>query len=147
MKITKIQKAALETAVGLVDIIKRDELMTLIYGILNIELDEDKSIIKTIPLNPNDGNDKLHINIPDWVKNVPTPPFVPGDITDPAPWQPRVWYNHEPEPIQTTAHPDVRYIAEVNSTGDKNCILHTTNTNDIQYNGKAEIEYEDPIQK
>lgn len=148
MKITKIQDAALATAVNLIDWndpIKREQLLTLIYGILNIEVTDETSIT-TIPINPNDGNDKIHINIPDIIRTLPTPPFVPGDkSTDPASWQPRVWYNNEPEPIQTDAHKDVRYKTEVNYTGDKNCIVHTTNTADVQYNG--EIEYEDPIQK
>lgn len=148
MKITKIQDAALATAVNLIDWndpIKREQLLTLIYGILNIEV-ADETTITTIPINPNDGNDKIHINIPDSIKNVPdapTPPFLPGDkIMDPAPWMPKVWYNHEPEPIQTDARENVRYKTEVTCTGDKNCIVHTTNTADVQYNG--EIEYEEP---
>lgn len=149
MKVTKIQNAALETVIGLVDTIKKEELLTLIYGILNIELEKDLTDLTTIPINPDNGNDKLQINIPDWVKSVPSPPFVPGDkvIAEPAPWEPRVWYNQKPEPIQTDAHPDVRYVTEVTNTGDKNCIVHTSNTNDVQYNANVEIECEEPIKK
>lgn len=135
MKITKAQKDALETAIGLVDTIKKDELLTLIYGILNIELEYEKS---DLTLNPNKGNDEIHINIPDWGKPTPIPPFVPGDYQPP-----QVWYEQVPEPIQTDAREDVRYATEVTCTGDKNCIVHTTNTNDVQYNG----EYEEPKRK
>lgn len=113
---------------------KKEYILTLICGILNLELEEDKTII----INPNDGNDKIHINISDWGKPTPIPPFVPGDYQPP-----QVWYNHEPESIQTDAREDVKYVTGVTHTGDKNCIVHTTNTNDIQYNG----EYEEPKRK
>lgn len=134
MKITKVQKEALEVAIGLVDIIKKEELLTLIYGILNIELEYEKS---DLTLNPNNGNDEIHINIPDLGKSTPIPPFVPGDYQPP-----QVWYNQETEPIQPNAQ-KLRYATEVTCTGDKNCIVHTTNTNDVQYNG----EYEEPKRK
>lgn len=134
MKITKAQKDALAVVMKLMDSDnpdKKEYILTLICGILNLELEEDKTII----INPNDGNDKIHINIPDWGKSTPIPPFVPGDYQPP-----QVWYNQEPEPIQTDAREDVRYTTEVTCTGDKNCIVHTTNTNDVQYNG----EYGEP---
>lgn len=60
-------------------------IMILIYGILNVELKKD---LTAIPKLPNDGNDKIQINIPDWVKSVPTPPFTPGDYQSP-----QVWYD------------------------------------------------------
>ena len=119
MKITKAQKDALDVVMKLVDSNdpnKREYILTLICGILNIELEEDKTII----INPNNENDRIHIDIPDWIKDKPTPPFIPGDYQPP-----QVWYNHESEPIQT----------EVTHTGDKNCIVHTSNTTDVQYNG------------
>lgn len=102
-------------------------IMILIYGIRNVELKKD---LTAIPINPDNGNDRIQINIPNWVKSVPTPPFTPGDYQPP-----QVWYNNEPEPIQTIAQPDVRYVTETSCTGDKNGIVHTTNTNDVQYNG------------
>lgn len=70
-------------------------IMILIYGILNVELKKD---LTAIPINPDNGNDKIQINIPDWAKSVPTPPFTPGDYQPP-----QVWYEIEPEPIQTVA--------------------------------------------
>jgi len=137
MKITKAQKDALAVVMKLMDSDnpdKKEYILTLICGILNLELEEDKTVI----INPNDGNDKIHINIPDWGKPTSIPPFVPGDYQPP-----QVWYNQEPEPIQTDAREDIRYATEVTCTGDKNCIVHTTNTNDVQYNG----EYEEPKRK
>lgn len=135
MKITKAQKDALDVVMKLMDSNdpnKKEYILTLICGILNLELEEDKT---TITINPNDGNDKIHINIPDWGKPTQIPPFVPGDYQPP-----QVWYNNEPEPIQTDTREDVRYVTEITCTGDKNGIVHTTNTADVQYNG----EYEEP---
>lgn len=149
MKITKAQKEALEVVMKLTDSgdpNKKEYILTLIYGILNIEL-EDESITLSITADPDKPNNTLpidyedpldgniKINMPDWIKDKQTPPFSPH-----IPFPPQVWYNHEPEPIQTDARDDVRYITEVTCTGDKNCIVHTTNTNDVQYNG----EYEEP---
>ena len=136
MKITKSQKEALEVVMKLTDSNdpnKKEYILTLIYGILNLELEEDKTII----IKPNDGNDEIHINTPDWIKTAPTPipPFTPGDYQPP-----QVWYNHEPEPIQTDKQTEVKYVTEVTHTGDKNCIIRTTNTGDVRYNG----EYEEP---
>ena len=79
MKITKAQKDALEkdalaVVMKLIDSDnpnKKEYILTLICGILNLELEEDKTII----INPNDGNDKIHINIPDWGKPTLTPPI------------------------------------------------------------------------
>lgn len=135
MKITKAQREALEVVMKLTDSTdpnKKEYILTLIYGILNLELEEDKT---TLTIDPNDGNDKIHINIPDWSKSTPIPPFTPGDYQPP-----QVWYNHETEPIQTDMQKNVNYATEVTCTGDKNCIVHTTNTNDVRYNG----EYEEP---
>ena len=132
MKITKAQKDALEIVMKLTDSNdpnKKEYILTLICGILNLELEEDK----TITINPNNGNDRIHIDMPDWIKDMPTPPFSPH-----TPFPPQVWYNHEPEPIQTDVNEYVRYVTETTYTGDKNCIIHTTNTNDVQYNGECE---------
>lgn len=132
MKITKAQKEALEVVMKLTDSTdpnKKEYILTLIYGILNLELEEDK----TLTIIPNDGNDGININIPDWSKSIPIPPFTPGDCQ-----LPQVLYNHEPEPIQTDMQKNVNYATEVTCTGDKNCIVHTTNTNDVRYNGEYE---------
>ena len=87
-------------------------------------------------INPDNGNNRIQINIPDWGKPAPIPPFVPGDIVhpEPCPYPPQVWYNQETEPIQPTAQ-ELRYATEVSCTGDKNCIVCTTNTADVRYNG------------
>lgn len=124
-------------------------IMDLVLGILNVDvnetvtedlgltatLDNHPSIdlgngepIKTIPINPDKGNDGIQINLPDWPPQ--TPPFSPH-----VPFPPQVWYNQEPEPIQTNKQEDVRYATEVSYTGDKNGIVYTTNTADVQYNG------------
>ena len=135
MKITKAQKDALDVVMKLMDSNdpnKKEYILTLICGILNLELEYDTSII---PINPNNGNDKIHINIPDLGKPTPIPPFTPRDYQPP-----QVWYTQEPEPIQTDTREDVRYVTEITCTGDKNGIVHTTNTADVQYNG----EYEEP---
>lgn len=146
---TQSQKRALDAVQNMIEV-KTDKvfahnIMILIFGILNVEHDMDKDT--TIPISPNWDNDKLQV--PDWMKNMPTPPFVPRDIShpdpcpfpgeishpEPAPWEPRVWYNQETEPIQTNKQEDVRYVTEVTYTGDKNGIVCTTNTADVQYNG------------
>ena len=62
MKITKAQREALEVVMKLTDSNdpnKKEYILTLIYGILNLELEEDK----TLTIIPNDGNDGIHINI------------------------------------------------------------------------------------
>ena len=61
MKITKAQKDALDVVMELMDSNdpnKKEYILTLICGILNLELEDDTS---TITINPNDGNDKIHI--------------------------------------------------------------------------------------
>jgi hypothetical protein len=123
------------------------KIMTLILGILNIDCRVEHTDIditnitdikgdSTMPINPNNSNDKLQI--PDWIKNVPTPPFVPRDVShpDPCPFPPRVWYNQEPEPIQTNSQEERRYATEVSCTGDKTCITTTRYPNDcVTYTG------------
>lgn len=134
MKITKAQKDALDVVMKLMDSDnpnKKEYILTLICGILNIELEDDKSIVTTIPINPNNGSDQIQINIPDWSKSTPIPPFVPGDYQPP-----QVWYNHEPEPIQTDARDVAKYATMVTCTEDKNCTTITQNPNDcITYTG------------
>ena len=140
-KITLAQREALDVVKDMIDRSNTNvpdygtKVMTLILGILNIDCRVEHIIIdiegdKTIPINPNNGNDKIHINIPDCIKELPTPPFSPH-----TPFPPQVWYNQEPEPIQTDAREDVRYATAVSCTGDKNGIVYTTNTADVQYNG------------
>lgn len=138
MKITKAQKDALDVVMKLTDSDdpnKKEYILTLICGILNLELEEDTSIIHTITDNPNNTLPIDYVDPLRIIQTPPTPPFVPGDYQPP-----QVWYKQEPEPIQTDAREDVRYTTEVTCTGDKNCIVHTTNTNDVQYNGEYEYE-------
>jgi hypothetical protein len=146
-KITLAQREALDVVKDMIDVSDRvpefgTKIMTLIFGILNIDYGVEHTITtditdieggKTIPINPDSGNDRIQINIP----NIPGVQIFPGEIShpEPAPWEPRVWYNNEPEPIQTDAREDVRYVTEVSCTSDKNGIVCTTNTADIQYNG------------
>ena len=116
---TQSQKRALDAVQNMIEV-KTDEtfahnIMILIFGILNVEHDMYKDT--SIPINPNNGNDRIHIDIPDWVKELPTPPFSPH-----TPFPPQVWYDRE-----TTT--------EVSCTGDKNGIVYTANTTDVQYNG------------
>ena len=146
---TQSQKRALDAVQNMIEV-KTDEvfahnIMILIFGILNVEHDMDKDT--TIPISPNWGNDKLQV--PDWLKNMPTPPFVPRDIShpdpcpfpgeiihpEPAPFPPQVWYKQETEPIQTNKQEDVRYVTEVTYIGDKNGIISVNNTADVRYNG------------
>lgn len=155
-KITLAQREALDVVKDMIDKSNTNvpeygtKILTLILGILNIDCRVEHATIditditdiecdknKTLPINPNDGNDKIHINIPDWIKSVPTPPFVPKDISqpDPYPFPPKVWYSQEPEPIQTNAREVVRYATEVTCTENKNCISTTCNPNDVQYTG------------
>jgi hypothetical protein len=131
---TQSQKRALDAVQNMIEV-KTDEvfahnIMTLIFGILNVEHDMDKDV--TIPINPGTGNDGLQINIP----NIPGVQIFPGEIShpEPAPWEQRVWYNQEKEPIQPTAQ-ELRYATEVSCTGDKNGVVCTTNTADVRYNG------------
>ena len=95
------------------------KILTLILGILNIDCRVEHTITqidgdKITPIITDNGNDKLQV--PEWIKNVPTPPFVPKDIShpEPCPYPPQVWYNQETEPIQPTAQ-QLRYATD---TGD-----------------------------
>ena len=158
MQITLAQREALDVVVDMIDKSNTTvpdygtKIMTLILGILNVDCRVEHTTTdivgdKNDPIpNPNIGNDKIHIgapNWPGWIK--PTPPFIPGDKTsEPAPWEPRVWYNHEPEPIQTNKQEDARYATSVSctggETGDKNCVTTTRNPNDCityTYNGNT----------
>ena len=150
-KITLAQREALDVVKDMIDKSNTNvpeygtKILTLILGILNIDCRvehtdadiTDTGVGKPIPIGlvPNDGNDKIQINIPDWIKNVPSPPV---DAT-PVPFPPQVWYNHEVDPIQTNAHEERRYSTNssvsVSCTGDKNCITTTYNPNDVQYTG------------
>lgn len=146
-KITLAQREALDVVKDMIDKSNPDvpefgtKVMTLILGILNVDCRVEHTITQidgdkiTPIINPDRGNDRIQINIPDWIKTMPTPPFIPGDKTsEPAPWEQRVWYNQETEPIQPTAQ-ELRYATEVSCTGDKNGIVYTTNTADARYNG------------
>lgn len=157
--ITLAQREALDVVKDMIDRSNTSipdygtKIMTLILGILNVDC-RVEHIAPTITDNPDntlpidyeglrDGNNK--INIPDCIKTQPFPPFMPGDKSqDPAPWQPRVWYNNEPDYTKvvadTNAQEDVRYATTVTGgkTGDKNCITTTRNPNDcITYTGNT----------
>ena len=100
------------------------KIMTLILGILNVDRRVEHTITqidddKTTPItNPNIGNDKIHINVPDWIKTAPTLPFNPN------PYPPQVWYNHETEPLNARdGAQEVRYTTNTTYTGDKNMIV------------------------
>lgn len=151
-KITLAQREALDVVKDMIDRSNTSvpeygtKIMTLILGILNVDCRvehteltttditdiTDIKVDSTIPINPDNGNDRLQINIP----NLPGVQIFPGEIShpEPAPWEPRVWYNQESEPIQPTAQ-ELRYATEVSCTGDKNGIVCVTNTADVQYNG------------
>lgn len=157
MNITLAQREALDVVKDMIDKSNTSvpeygtKIMTLILGILNIDC-RVEPVAPSITADPDspdnalpidydglrDGNDRLIV--PDCIKTMPTPPFVPGDVAYPPqfPFPTQVWYEHKPEPIQTDAKEDVRYATEVTCTGDKNCIVHTTNTADVRYNGEHE---------
>ena len=90
-KITLAQQEALDVVKDMIDKSNTSipdygtKIITLILGILNIDRRIDHNITditditdigigKPIPIKQNNGNDKIQINIPDWVKNVPTSP-------------------------------------------------------------------------
>ena len=115
---TQSQKRALDAVQNMIEV-KTDEvfahnIMILIFGILNIEHDMDKDT--SIPIIPDNGNDKLQV--PEWIKNVPTPPFSPHD-----PFPPKVWYNQEPE------------LTKIDCTDNKNGIVYISNNTDTRYTG------------
>lgn len=120
MQISNSQERALNAVEDLIkgqtsDLFSHN-IMILIYGILNVELKKDLTAI------PNDGNDKIHINIPNWIKSVPSPPFTPGDYQPP-----QVWYNHEPEPIPTVAETP-EYISTISAADGPTVTTTATNT-------------------
>lgn len=152
-RITLAQREALDVVKDMIDRSNTDipeygtKILTLILGILNIDCRVEHTITditditdiegdKTIPINPDKGNDGIQINLPDWMKyteldkEMPTPPFSPH-----VPFPPQVWYTQEPEPIQTDAREDVRYTTTVTCTEDKNCITTTYDPVAVQYTG------------
>jgi hypothetical protein len=143
-KITLAQQEALDVVKDMIDGSDRvpelgTKIMTLIFGILNIDCRVERTTTditdieggKTIPINPEDGNGKINLDIPEWIKNLPTGPFSPH-----TPYPPQVWYNQDPEPIDAHKHEERRYATEVSCTGDKNCITTTRNPNDcVSYTG------------
>jgi hypothetical protein len=143
--ITLAQREALDVVKDMIDKSNPDvpeygtKIMTLILGILNIDCRVEHTITqidgdKIAPIiTPGTGNDRLQINIP----NIPGVQIFPGEIShpEPAPYPPQVWYNQEPEPIQTNKQEDINYVTEVTHTGDKNGIVYVSNTADVRYNG------------
>lgn len=147
--ITLAQREALDVVKDMIDKSNTNvpdygtKILTLILGILNIDCRVEHTNIditdikgdSTMPINPNNGNDKLQI--PDWIKNVPTPPFSPH-----TPYPPQVWYNQEPDAVikvdalDTHKQEERRYVTEVSCTGNQNCITTTRNTDDcVSYTG------------
>lgn len=152
-KITLAQREALDVVKDMIDRSNTNvpdygtKIITLILGILNVDVNEtvteDLGLTATLDKHPSidlgngepiktitNDNNELQITIPDWIREKQTPPFSPH-----TPFPPQVWYNQEPEPIQTDARDDVRYVTEVSCTGDKNGIVYVSNTADVQYNG------------
>lgn len=142
-KITLAQREALDVVKDMLDKSNTNvpdygtKILTLILGILNIDckvehISTDITDLgggKPIPININEGNDKLQV--PDWIKNLPTPPFSPN-----VPYPPQVWYNHETEPIDAHKHEERRYATSISCTEDKSCITTTRNPNDcVTYTG------------
>lgn len=145
-KITLAQREALDVVKDMLDKSNTSvpdygtKIMTLILGILNIDCRVEHITIdipdigegKPISINQEDGNGKINLDIPDWIKNIPTGPFSPND-----PFPPKVWYNQEPDgAIKTNAHEKRRYATEVSCTDNQNCITTTRNPNDcVTYTG------------
>ena len=154
-KITLAQREALDVVKDMIDKLNTNvpeygtKILTLILGILNIDCRIEHTTIdipnipditdiegdSTMSINPNNGSDKLQI--PDWIKNVPTPPFSPH-----VPHPPQVWYNQEPDGaikvdvLDAHKHEDRMYTTEVMCTKNQNCITTTRNPNDcVTYTG------------
>lgn len=121
------------------------KILTLILGILNIDCriehtTTDITDIKgdsTMPINPEDGNRKINLDVPEWIKNLPTSPFSPH-----TPYPGQIWYNQEPDaaikvdPLDAYGQEDRRYATSVSCTGNQNCITTTRNTDDcVTYTG------------
>lgn len=144
MNITLAQREALDVVKDMIDKSNTSvpeygtKIMTLILGILNIDC-RVEPVTPSITADPDSPNNTLPIDYVDPLRIIQSPP-TPPDVPHYPPFPPQVWYTQEPKPIQTDAKEDVRYATEVTCTGDKNCIVHTTNTNDVRYNG----EYEEP---
>ena len=145
--ITLAQREALDVVKDMIDKSNTNvpeygtKILTLILGILNIDCrvehtSTDIIDIKgdsTLPINPNNGNDKIHIDIPDWIKNVPTPPFSPH-----TPYLEQIWYDKDPGAIRIDAHKheDVRYNGSISCTEDPGCITTARHPNDcVTYTG------------
>lgn len=145
-KITLAQREALDVVKDMFDKSNTNvheygtKILTLILGILNIDCRVEHTTIditdtgggKGLPINPEDGNGKINLDVPEWIKNLPTGPFSPND-----PFPPKVWYNQEPDgAIKTNAHEERRYATSVSCTGNQNCITTTRNTDDcVSYTG------------
>ena len=146
-KITLAQREALDVVKDMIDKSNTNvpeygtKILTLILGILNIDCRVEHTSTditdfeggKTISINPNIGNDKIHIDIPDWIKNVPTPPFSPH-----TPYPEQIWYDKDPGAIRIDAHAqqDVRYNGSISCTEDPGCITTARNPNDcVTYTG------------
>lgn len=150
MGITSAQREALDVVKDMIDKSNTSvpdygaKIMTLILGILNVDcrVEPDAPTItdnpdNTLPIDYEGMRGTPRLIIPDSIKDMPTPPFVPGDVTYPnqPPFPPQVWYNQEPEPIQTDKQEDRKYVTEVTHTGGKNGIVYVSNTADVRYNG------------
>ena len=145
-KITLAQREALDVVKDMLDKSNTNvpeygtKILTLILGILNIDCRVEHTTIditdtgggKGLPINPEDGNGKINLDVPEWIKNLPTGPFSPND-----PFPPKVWYNQEPDgAIKTNAHEERRYATSVSCTDNQNCITTTCNPNDcVTYTG------------
>jgi hypothetical protein len=147
-KITLAQREALDVVKDMLDKSNTNvpeygtKIMTLILGILNIDCRVEHTTIditditdtgggKGLPINPEDGNGKINLDIPEWIKNLPTGPFSPH-----TPYPGQIWCNQEPEPIQTNVNEERRYVTSVSCTGNQNCITTTRNTDDcVSYTG------------
>ena len=136
--ITLAQREALDVVKDMIDKSNTSvpdygtKILTLILGILNIDCRVEHTTIditdieggKTIPINPDNG--KIHLDIPEWIKNVPTTSSTSLDLRD----------NYAAIKIDAHNQEERRYATEVSCTGNKNCITATRNPNDcVTYTG------------
>lgn len=150
-KITLAQREALDVVKDMLDKSNTNvpeygtKILTLILGILNIDCRIEHTTTditdtgggKGLPINPEDGNGKINLDVPEWIKNLPTPPFSPH-----TPYPGQIWYNQEPDaaikvdPLDAYGQEDRRYATSVSCTGNQNCITTTRNTDDcVSYTG------------
>ena len=143
--ITHAQARALEVITQELDKVapgRGKDYMDVILGVLNVEMPmkvEYEIYTGIGDDTPVAHNEPVVISTPDIYQPIGNEDLQTHTTGDPiyphTPFPQKVWYNQEPEPIQTDARDDVRYVTEVSCTGNKNCITTTYAPAVVQYTG------------